>query len=59
MKIAMQMGISQENAVRAATWNPARSIGIEDHLGSIVPGKLARMIILDDNWEIVRVIMEG
>ncbi|MFC4776092.1 alpha-D-ribose 1-methylphosphonate 5-triphosphate diphosphatase [Paenibacillus sp. GCM10023252] len=34
-------------AVRMATLHPAQALGIDDHLGSIVPGRAADLIIVD------------
>lgn len=43
---AVEFGIPLESAVKAATCNPCRSIGIYDKCGSITPGKKARFLIL-------------
>ena len=47
MKTAVSMGIPLESAVRAATVNPARSIGCDDRFGSIAKGKAAHFVIAD------------
>ena len=47
MKTAVSMGIPLESAVRAATINPARSVGCDDRFGSIVKGKAAHFVIAD------------
>lgn len=60
MKIAHKdMGLTLETAVRCATYNPARSIGILDKYGTIEPGKLASLVILDHNLHIKGVIVRG
>ena len=41
--------ISVEQAIKAYTWNPAYILGWENKIGSIENGKLADMIILDQN----------
>jgi len=35
--------------LQAATLNPARVLGLSDSLGSIEPGKLADLVLLDAN----------
>lgn len=47
MLTAVSMGIPLETAVRAATLNPCRSIGIDALYGSITPGKKAHFLILN------------
>lgn len=60
MKTAVNdMGIPLESAIRAATENPARSIGIFDRYGSITPGKVASAVLIDDRLNIIKVILRG
>ncbi len=59
MKNAMTFGISEEDAVRAATWNPACAIGAQDKIGSIVQGKQADFIICSTDYETKRVFLGG
>ena len=47
MRNAVRFGIPKEDAVRAATWNPARQIHALDRVGSIANGKLADFVICD------------
>ena len=57
MRMAVSMGIPLENAVRAATINPCRSIGIDKVHGSIEVGKRAHFVLLDKHdLSTVRVI---
>lgn len=59
MTTAVRCGIPLESAVKAATINPARSIGVDDKYGSIAPGKLANLVILNKDLSINRVIYKG
>ena len=53
---AIEFGIPLEQAIMAATANPARSIGIFDHVGSIRIGKQADLLLVSENLELKRVI---
>ena len=44
---AISFGIPREDAVRAATYNPARQLGCLDEVGSIRDGKQADFVICD------------
>lgn len=46
MRRAVSMGIPLETAVRCATYNPAKAIGVEDVCGSIAAGKYGDCVIL-------------
>ena len=41
------------------TINPARMLGIDHKVGSLVPGKLANIILIDDMVHIDTVILQG
>ena len=45
MRNAISFGIAPEDAVRAASWNPACALGVERGIGSIAPGKLADFVV--------------
>ena len=47
MRNAVRFGIPKEDAIRAATWNPARQIRALDRVGSIANGKLADFVVCD------------
>lgn len=52
-------GIPEEEAVRAATWNPACAIGAEHIVGSIAPGKRADFLICTPDYGNKRVFLAG
>ena len=47
MQRAVSFGISREDAIRAATYNPARQIGALAEVGSIENGKCADFVVCD------------
>lgn len=53
---AVEFGIPLEQAIMAATANPARSIGIFDRVGSIRIGKQADLLLVSEKLELKRVI---
>ena len=53
---AVEFGIPLEQAIMAATANPARSIGIFDRVGSLRIGKQADLLLVSENLELKRVI---
>lgn len=44
-----QGGMSNHEALKAATINPAQSLGLDDWIGSLERGKLADLIVMDKN----------
>lgn len=52
----MKMGISEEAAIKAATYNPAKAIGVLDNCGSIEVGKSGKLVLVDEDYNIKRVI---
>jgi imidazolonepropionase-like amidohydrolase len=42
-------GMKPLDVLRTGTINPARALGLDKDLGSIEPGKLADLVVLDDN----------
>lgn len=55
MRKAIQFGVAPEDAVAAATMNPAKSIGVYDEVGSLSVGKRADIIIVDKEFHLVKV----
>ena len=56
---ATEMGLPLEVAVRAATENPARAIGVFDERGSLDAGKIADVVLLDADLNVAGVILRG
>ena len=51
--------VPEEEAVRAASYNPAKALGVHDKIGSIETGKYADFIITDAAYETKRVFIGG
>ncbi|MFZ2054207.1 MAG: N-acetylglucosamine-6-phosphate deacetylase [Candidatus Aminicenantales bacterium] len=52
-------GVSVPQAVRMASLNPARVLGLDSHMGSIEGGKLANLAVFDRDFSIVTTILRG
>lgn len=52
-------GIALEDAVRCATYNPAKVIKAEKKVGSIKPGLFADFVFLDKDLNVTKVILNG
>lgn len=60
MKTAVkEMQIPLESAVACATMNPAKAIGIYDTYGSISTGKIANLVLLDDELNVKKIIINS
>ena len=46
----VEAGLTPMEAIQAATLRPAQMQGVDDELGTIAPGKLADIIIVDGNF---------
>ena len=55
----LSWGIPEEEAVRAATYNPAKAIGATDVVGSIAEGKVADFIVCNGDYTGRRVFLAG
>ena len=55
----LSWGILEEEAIRAATYNPAKAIGAEQIVGSIAEGKIADFIICSPDYAEKRVFLAG
>lgn len=58
-KAVKEMQIPLESAVKCATINPAKAIGIYDEYGSLTVGKQADVVLLDKELEIRYIIKSG
>lgn len=56
---AVRFGVREEDAVLAATLNPAKVLGTDAETGSIEAGKKADFIICDENWNLEQVWLDG
>lgn len=55
----LDMGIPLVYAVRAASLNPARALGIDSDRGTLDSGKVADVVLLDEGLRIRSVILRG
>jgi imidazolonepropionase-like amidohydrolase len=49
MRLLVQAGMSPYQVLRAASYEPARYFGMLDSAGTVAPGKLADLVLLDAN----------
>lgn len=67
MQLFVEAGLTPYQALRTATYNSARTIGVLDDLGTVEAGKLADFVIVDgdpltnikDAWNVVTVFKNG
>lgn len=59
LQTAISFGIPFTSAVKCAAVNPAKEIGIYEEYGSITPGKYANLVLLDQNYQVNKVILKG
>lgn len=55
VRCVISMGVSEREALLAATRNPAKSIGIYEEVGSLTPGKRADIVLTDEKLNIKNV----
>ena len=55
----LSWGIPEEEAVLAATYNPACALGVQDEVGSIATGKVADFLVCTDGYANKRVFLAG
>lgn len=56
---AYEFDIPLEKAVKCASLNPARAIGIDKDYGSLETGKIASIVVLNDDLEVEKVFIKG
>jgi N-acetylglucosamine-6-phosphate deacetylase len=54
-----QVDVPLFEAVRMATLNPARALGLEDELGVLAAGARADLVVLDDALEVAMTFVDG
>ena len=58
-RAVLDMGVPLESAVRAASENPARSIGVDSDYGSLAAGRYGNVILADKDLNICKVVQKG
>ena len=59
MRRAVSFGVPFEQALRAATFNPARAMGLIDRCGTLSAGKSADIVLLNRDLSVDKVIING
>ena len=59
LKNTAAFGIPEEDAVRAASYNPACAIGADKLVGSIESGKVADFLVCSPDYSQMQVFMAG
>ena len=59
MRNAISFGVKEEDAVRAASYNPACAIGADKEVGSIETGKVADFVVCNADYTAKRVFLAG
>ena len=59
LRNALSWGIPEAEAVRAATYNPACALGVQNEVGSIAEGLVADFLVCTDGYADKRVFLAG
>ncbi len=59
MTNAILFGVPEADAIRAATYNPACALGVQDKVGSIAPGHYADFIVCRSDYTGKRIFLGG
>ncbi|WP_445398085.1 N-acetylglucosamine-6-phosphate deacetylase [Zobellella sp. An-6] len=54
-----QVGLPLEEALRMASLYPARALGLERELGSVVTGKVANLVVFDTDYRVRTTLVNG
>ena len=57
--LVKKVQIPLTSAIRCATVNPAKELGIFEHYGSISPHKVANLVLLSPNLDVTSVLLAG
>jgi N-acetylglucosamine-6-phosphate deacetylase len=57
--LVKHVGLSLSEAIKMASLNPARAIGVDDRLGSIEVGKDASLIVIDESINVSMTMVKG
>jgi N-acetylglucosamine-6-phosphate deacetylase len=55
----VEVGLDVVTAVRAASTNAARLLGLDGRIGSISPGRIADLVVLDEAFRVQQVLVAG
>lgn len=58
-RFAIKVGIPIEKAIKCASYNPAKVIGVEDIVGSISVGKFADILVLNTDLSLDQIYIKG
>lgn len=56
---AISWGVPEEEAIRAASYNPAKALGVQEKIGSIETGKLADFLVCSADYSQKRIFLAG
>ncbi len=59
ISVLIDAGISAEDAIRAATINPARVLGLEATIGRVAVGRVADLVVFEADWTVDVTIVGG
>ena len=59
ISVLIEAGISAEDAIRAATINPARVLGLEATIGRVAVGRVADLVVFEADWTVEATIVGG
>jgi N-acetylglucosamine-6-phosphate deacetylase len=59
LKNLVAAGATAEQAVQAATLNPARLLGLEGSMGQVRVGRAADVVLVDADWEVEACLVGG